>query len=195
LVELSRGWLFGGDDRFASRVRELILDWIDRNPLYEGINWTSALEAAVRGISWLWALAGLADWHGWRDDDWRKISASLIEHARYLSQHLSFYSSPYNHLIGEAAGLYILATWLGDLPAARGWRQCARQVLLEHGPKQFYRDGFCVEQATGYHFFTLGFLAHALATSRRIGEPLEELQPLIARAFSAGAAFIQPDGL
>src|SRR5262249_53558442 len=71
----------------------------------------------------------------------------------------------------------------------------AGQVLLEHGPRQFYRDGFCVEQATGYHFFTLGFLAHALATSRRIGEPLEELQPLIARAFSAGAAFIQPDGL
>lgn len=194
LVELSRGWLFSGDERFAGRVRELILDWIDQNPLYEGVNWTSALEVGLRGISWLWALAALAEWPGWREADWARITASLVDHARYLSQHFSFYSSPYNHLIGEAAGLYVLSAWLDELPAAKNWRRLARRVLVEHSPRQFYPDGFCVEQATGYHFFTLGFLVHALCSSHQIGEPIEELSPIIARAYSAGAALMQPDG-
>ena len=195
LVELAQGWSVSGDDRFAHRVRELILDWIAHNPVFEGVNWTSALEAAMRGISWLWALASLSQWPGWRDEDWRRIAESLVDHARYLSQHLSFYSSPYNHLIGEAAGLFILGAWLEGFPAAAGWRRRGGRVLVEHGPRQFYDDGFCVEQATGYHFYTLGFLAHALATSRRMGEPLDSLEQVVARAFSAGSAFQQPDGL
>ncbi len=195
LVELSRGWMFSRDERFARRARELLLDWIDNNPLYEGVNWTSALETAVRGMSWLWTLAGLADWTGWQPGDQQRIAESVADHAQYLSEHFSFYSSPYNHLIGEAAGLHILGWWLDGIEPAAQWRSRSRKVLIEHGPQQFYRDGFCVEQATGYHFFTLGFLAHALATGQGSGEPIGELLASVTNAFGAGAAFLPPDGL
>ncbi len=145
-------------------------------------------------MSWLWTLAGLAEWNGWQPDDLERIAASVAEHARYLAGHLSFYSSPYNHLIGEATGLFIFGAWLEGLEPAPGWRSCAREVLLKHGPRQFHRDGFCVEQATGYHFFTLGFLAHALAMGEAAGDPIEELKPSVTKAFEAGALFLQPDG-
>jgi len=195
LVELAHAWMFTRDARFAGRARELLLDWINCNPLYEGVNWTSALEAAVRGISWLWTLAGLAEWDGWQPGDFPAIAQSLADHAQYLTGHLSFYSSPYNHLIGEAAGLFILGSWLDGVESASLWRMRGRDVLLEHGPRQFYRDGFCVEQATGYHFFTLGFLAHAVVAGQAAGDPIEGLQPTLANAFRAAAAFMQPNGL
>jgi len=219
LAELGRAWRLTGDERYAVRVRELLLDWIDENPLHEGVNWTSGLELAVRSISWFWSLAALADWPGWRDEDARKITQSLIEHAETLRRHLSFYSSPYNHLIGEATALFLLGRWLqtsekGDgslfperpggcyaektpvpfFDAADEWEHEGRTVLAEFGPKQFYEDGFCVEQATGYHFFTLGFLVQAVAAARSAGESLSELEPIVAKAFSAGAALMQPDG-
>ncbi|HIP96579.1 MAG TPA: hypothetical protein EYH32_05115, partial [Anaerolineae bacterium] len=107
-VELARAWLFGHGQQYASRARELILDWIDQNPLYEGVHWTSALEVAMRAISWIWTLATLADWDGWQDADLQRIAASLADHATYLEHHLSLYSSPYNHLIGEATALYLI---------------------------------------------------------------------------------------
>jgi len=194
LVELARGWLFAGDQRYAERTKELMLDWIGSNPLYEGIHWTSALEVAMRAISWLWALATLARWGGWQDDDLCRIAASLQEHARYLEHHFSFYSSPYNHLIGEATGLYLIGIALSELDESVRWKEAARRVLIEHGPRQFYDDGFCVEQATGYHFYTLGFLALAIAAARAEGARLEELEPVVHRAFRAGAALEQPDG-
>ena len=220
-VELARAWLFGHGQQYASRARELILDWIDQNPLYEGVHWTSALEVAMRAISWIWTLATLADWDGWQDADLQRIAASLADHATYLEHHLSLYSSPYNHLIGEATALYLIG-WVfrqgpaagGDgresdpgaeadtscrlpaktaHPAERWWRR-GRHVLSEHGPRQFYRDGFCVEQAVGYHFFTLGFLSMAIVAARREGQPLPEVEEVAHRAFRAAAAFQQPDG-
>ena len=193
LVELARGWRFTGEDRFAARARELIIDWIEENPLYEGVNWTSALEVAVRAVSWLWTLALTADYDGWQNRDWRRIVGSLADHAEYIRGHLSLFSSPYNHLIGEATALYLLSGVLDGLPRADLWGVESRRILAKHGPKQFYSDGFCVEQAVGYHFFTLGFLIQAVVASRAAGEPMEKLEMALPGAFTAGAAFRQPD--
>lgn len=194
VAELAHGWLLTQDDACARRARQILLEWIPQNPLYTGVHWTSGLEVAVRAISWLWTLGALAEWPGWSTQDIGRIAASLSEHAVYLEHHFSFYTSPYNHLVGEACGLYLLALALPGARDARRWRTAARDVLAEHGPRQFYSDGFCVEQATGYHFFSLGFLALAMVAAERAGEPLSELAPIVHRAFRAGAAFRQPTG-
>jgi len=194
VVELARGWWLESDDRFARGARDIVLNWISENPLYEGIHWSSALEVAMRAMSWIWMLATLAEWDGWQDEDVTRIAGSMAEHAAYLEYHLEFYSSPYNHLIGEATALYLLGLVLQGHEPAERWKQTGRDVLCEHGPKQFYADGFCVEQATGYHFYTLGFLLTAIAAARRTGEPLRDLEPVVHRAARAGAAFRQPDG-
>ena len=194
LAELARAWLLTGDKRCALHVRGLLLDWIERNPLYEGINWTSGLEVAVRSISWLWTLAALATWDGWQTDDRPLLAHSLAQHAEYLQHHLSYYSSPYNHLIGEATGLLMLGTWLNGMDRAATWRRRGWEVLVEHGPRQFNEDGFCVEQATGYHFFTLGFLLQAVQTASHGNESLDDLMPTLTRALRAGSAVRQPDG-
>lgn len=194
VVELARGWLFTKEERYARSARRLMLSWIEHNPLYEGVHWTSGLEVAVRAVSWIWTLATLAEWNGWRDEELERIAASLVEHATYLEHHFSFYSSPYNHLIGEATGLYLISQVLKSLPEAARWRSKARHVLDEHGPRQFYSDGFCVEQAMGYHYFTLGFLAMAIVAARNEGEPLTQVEPAAHRAFRTGILFQQPDG-
>jgi len=194
VAELARGWLLTHDERFAQRSREIILSWIDSNPLYEGVHWTSGLEVAMRSISWIWTLATLPEWNGWLEGDLAKVGESLAEHATYLEHHFSFYSSPYNHLVGEATALYLISLTLNKHPSSSRWGQVSRKVLSEHGPKQFYDDGFCVEQATGYHFYTLGFLSMAIIAARNGGEPLSELEPAVHRAFQAAIAFRRPDG-
>ncbi len=193
--ELARAWQMTGNEEYARHCRRLILSWVEDNPLYEGVHWTSALEVAMRSISWIWSLAALADWDGWKESDLRTIAGSLYDHAIYLRHHFSFYSSPYNHLMGEATGLYLIASALPRSSQTEQWRTYARDVLAEYGPRQFYQDGFTVEQATGYHFYTLGFLAMALLAARNNNEPLPELETVVHRAFRAGAAMRRPDGL
>lgn len=195
LTPLAQTWLFTGDDRYSQRCRQLWLDWIDENPLYVGVNWTSGLEVALRSISWLWMLAATSRWEGWRQDESAsKLIASLADHAHFLRHHLSHYSSPYNHLIGEASALLMLAFVLSDHDDASDWKKVAHDVLVKQGPRQFYGDGFTVEQATGYHFFTLGFFLQAVSAARRLELPLDGLTPSLARATHAATVFERPDG-
>ncbi len=192
--ELALAWCLTRKDIYADRCRSLILDWIAANPPGYGVHWTSALEVAMRAISWIWSLAGLRDWGEWTEEQLEVIVASLVDHAEYLHRHPSYYSSPYNHLMGEGTGLLLLGHALQHLPRAIRWREKARRILLQYGPRQFYRDGFTVEQAMGYHFYTLGFLSMALLVERRNGSPLSELETIVQRAFKVAIHMRRPDG-
>ncbi len=179
----------------TERVRNILLDWIQNNPLHQGVHWTSGLEISVRLISWIWTLAHLGKAISCRKEDLDRITKSMAEHALYLEHHLSFDSSPYNHLIGEATGLYLAGMALEPWGSARRFRELGRKILTSHVARQFHADGFTVEQATGYHFFTLGFLLLAISAARAEGEPLIEVEQVAHRAFRAGILFRRPDGI
>jgi len=193
LVHLAQAWRISGEARFAIRARELALDWIAQNPCYQGVNWTSALEPAMRVLAWLWSLAALADWSGWQRDDQSRILACLADHGHFLAEQGSHYSSPYNHLMGEATALYVLGRWLQGLPEAARWERLGRETLSSQAPLQFYEDGFSVEQSTSYHFYTLGFLLQAATVARQAGDSWPELDRTIRRAVPAALAYAQPD--
>ena len=188
--ELARNFQLNGCTQSAQRARQLMLDWIQHNPLYEGVNWTSGLEAAMRSISWIWSLAHLSSWDGWSERDLELVGRSLWEHGLYLSNNFSFYSSPYNHLIGEGTGLLYVAA----ICDAGDWMEKARHVLLSEGPGQFYDDRFCVEQAVGYHYYTLGFLSLSWCAAKELGSPLDKLSSIIHEGYRAGLQFRRPDG-
>ncbi len=195
LVDLAKAGCVTGDWGHVERAREIVLDWIDCNPPLIGVNWTSALELAIRSISWILTLGITCKWSGWTEIDEYKICRSLADHADYLANHLSYYSSPYNHLIGEATGLYLIGCALeGRSPHASRWRQLSQSVLQQHTPKQFYQDGFTVEQAVAYHFFTLGFLSLAVLAMRQMHTADRELEETVKQAFVAGKRFQRPDG-
>ena len=195
VVELSRSWLLTGDERHGVMARDMMLSWIEQNPFCKGIHWTSGLEVGMRAISWIWTLANLHDFSGWNKIQLRKVVTSLGQHALYLENHFSFYSSPYNHVIGEATGLRLVAEVLKGVSAAGRWKKRSEQVLMEFAPKQFYQDGFCVEQAMGYHYYTLGFLLMAELVADGASSSGLDLKQTLRDGFGAGLCFRQPNGL
>ena len=194
LAMLSRGWLLADDSTAADTVQRHLASWISENPVYEGVNWFSALEVAMRAISWAWTVSAMGETLIGKPDLLQSVTGSLIDHANFLEHHLSYYSSPFNHLIGEATGLYLIAFLLPENSQSERWQRLSREVLKTHASRQFYDDGFGVEQAVGYHFYTLGFLSLAIIVARRERQPLLEVEQVVHRAFRAGAAMRQPDG-
>lgn len=194
VVELARRWAVSRDDRAASRAVELIDSFLRENPPYIGVHWTSALEVAVRSIHWLWAIAALADWHGFSREFQRRFLSILTVNADFLLHHLSYYSSPYNHIIGEATALYLLSYVLKDERRAHRWAGVGRKVLEHFAPRQFYKDGVSVEQSLAYHFYTLGFLMQAVMCARLQGQGLPQVEDVVPHAVRASLAFQQPDG-
>ena len=178
-----------------TRVFEIWEDWIDRNPIYQGINWTSGLEAAMRIVSWTSTISIAKNCAPQLLEEYRqKILSSLIDHAVYLNKHFSYYSSPYNHLVGEATALFILGVILAEHKSAASWREHGLKTLVQTIDSQFYKDGFSVEQAVSYHYYTLGFLVLAIVTGRRFGYNVQPIEEVVHKAFQAGVPFRMPDG-
>jgi hypothetical protein len=195
VVDLALHAWFSGDSTAAQRALDFIQSWVLGNPAYRGVHWTSGLEVAMRSLSWIWALALISGSNApeaVRAAD--GLANTLAEHADYLSQFPSIYSSPYNHLIGEATALLWIACVLPSHPRSKQWQREAQKVLAEHAPRQFYADGFSVEQAAGYHAYTLGFLVQARVALASQGQTTAALDEVILRAARVYRSFQQPDG-
>ena len=195
LPTLGKAYRLTRDPRYVAAGVQLIGDWIKDNPYHLGINWASALEVAIRALAWLQACGlfeGAAPFDGRRR---RTILTSLEAHRRYLSRHLSTYFSPYNHLVGEAAALSVLGTAMPALRGASRWRESAWKTLVTEAPRQFHPDGGSVEQATGYHHFTLGFYLQAALARRRVGLPIDKpVWAALERASEYSMYLTRPDG-
>jgi len=193
LMDLGKAHFLTGDPQHVVAVRRLVRSWLEGNPYATGVNWACALEPAFRVFSWLWTYYLTLDA---LDDEFHlEWLAGFHDHGRFLARHLEKYSSPYNHLIGEAAALYMLGASFPEFRASRGWRARGRSILEGRLNEQFYADGGSVEQSTFYHHATLGFYLLAALSARSIGE---ELSPAvwraIERALEFSMALTQPDG-
>ena len=105
------------------------------------------------------------------------------------------YSSPYNHLIAEAAALYMLGTCLPEFSDAGRWRSRGREVLEGRLGEQFYADGGSVEQSTFYHHATVGFYLLAGLLARQTGDDLSKnVWTAIERGLDFSMSLLQPDG-
>ncbi len=195
LPTLGKAYRLSGDERYAARAVALIDDWIASNPYLRGINWTSALEVAVRALAWCWSLSLLEGSQALDPAQRARIRSSLRHHARYVAGHLSYYFSPYNHLVGELTGLQILYASMHPTRPSQGWERRAFRALVEEAPRQFYADGGTVEQAVGYHYFTLGFYLQSYLHACRRGVPAAPaLEETLCRAFDFALAMTGPDG-
>lgn len=195
LPTLGKAYRMTGEERYAEGALDLIDEWIAANPYKRGINWTSALEVAVRGLAWCWTL-GMVEGSMALDAARRgRVEGSLAAHARYIEENLSFYFSPYNHLVGEAAALFVLGSALEERPRAARWRRLGWRILIETMASQFHADGGSVEQASGYHFFTQGFYLQAFLHARRRGESIPDpAWALFERTFEYARVLQRPDG-
>ena len=157
-VILARAHCVFGDTRYASAIESDIQSWITANPPGFGMNWRSPLELAIRLINWVWALDLIKDYDVSASMNWQSVLHVYYLHCWEIERNISQGSSANNHLIGEAAALYVASSYLTDMPNASEWRNRSRTILEEEILRQTLGDGCTREHALGYQFFVLQFL-------------------------------------
>ena len=157
-------------------IRQHLESWFAECPYRMGLNWSSALEAAIRLINWsvTWQLLGAARSPLFEDAESARLRQrwleSIYQHAQFVRGYFSRHSSANNHLVGEAAGLFIAALTWPCWPRARVWLAEAkaileREILLQNTP-----DGVNREQAVSYHQFELDLLVLAFLAGKANGQ-------------------------
>jgi uncharacterized heparinase superfamily protein len=171
---LGRAYRLSGDIQFANAVVEQLDSWLKQNPYGVGMNWRSGLELGIRLINWVWAVDLIED-SGVIDNGFRhRLLDSVSRHIWEIDRKYSRGSSVNNHLIGEAAGVFVAASCFGNLRNASRWQARSRDILRREILSQTFPDGGTLEQAIGYHFFVLQFFVIAGITARATGQDMPE---------------------
>ncbi|MCV7374524.1 hypothetical protein H5P33_17570 [Mycolicibacterium arabiense] len=155
---LAQAWLITGEARFSAAAFDQIDDWIRQNPPGTGIGWRNPFEPGLRAISIALALQGLRDSPDLTVDRFARITDMLVATAQYCWSDRSRFSSANNHLVGELAGLAVVALVFPDLPGATTWERRAVRELEAEAGRQILDDGSGAEQAVGYQVFTAELL-------------------------------------
>lgn len=171
LVSLAKTYYLTGKPEYKHEVISQIDCWMEANPYLRGVNWASSLELAIRLISWSWTWNYLGD----IETDFRKRwLACIYKHCEYISKNFSRYSSANNHLIGEAAGLFIASIVWQFEKESKKWQDKSYQILVEEIVKQNFEDGVNKEQAISYQQFVLDFFLLAGLLGEKNGIPFPQ---------------------
>jgi hypothetical protein len=195
LVTLGIAYRATGDEHHAEAFARLVQAWMRANPAGLGINWASSLEAALRIVSWSWALVLFRKSKHLAPDLFVDIVAGIGEHASHVERYLSRYFSPNTHLTGEALGLFYAGILFPESPSATRWRALGQDILEEQVDKQILADGVYVEQTTAYQRYTAEIYLHYLMLAARNGVPVSAaVGERVQRTLDVLLALRRPDG-
>jgi Heparinase II/III N-terminus/Heparinase II/III-like protein len=195
LVTLAKAYWLSSEEKYAQCMIAIVESWIAANPPYRGVNWKDSLELALRLASWTWALRLIAQSAALTPDVARRVVSAIALQRDHIERHLSTYSSPNTHLLGEALGLLIVGCYLPDLPRARRGVDRALAILDAELERQVAQDGSHREKSVYYHAYALEMYLLALIAGRQNGRMPSDRW---GRRLEAMAEFlswlVRPDG-
>jgi uncharacterized heparinase superfamily protein len=172
LVLLGLAFRQTANTAYRDEIIAQTLSWISSNPFMMGINWKSALEAALRLISWAYVTWLVGD--QFPADFYDKLRTSIYQHQYFIAKFYSKHSSANNHLVGEMAGLYVASVIWPFYPESNSWRSMARQTLVREISRQVHSDGVGSELSTEYQLFVLELFLMAAALGHAAADPFPE---------------------
>ena len=179
LPVLGKAHVLTGDDAYRRAVKDLLSHWIQSNPVSVGVNWTIAMEAALRAMSICFLLNLLSPIRREEEPWLANVTRSLAQHLLYIEANIEFsHLLTSNHYLSDVLGLYCISTFLdGEGMAAR--RSEYRRRIEAEMAQQVFEDGGDYEASTGYQVLVTQLFTTALLLMRA------------ERGVPAGPAFVE----
>lgn len=168
---LGKAYVLTGDLKYRETGKLLLSNWIAHNPVDVGVNWTVAMEVALRAMSICFFLDLLGPLSA-EEQDWsREVTENLWQHLLFIEAHLEFsHLMRSNHYLSNVVGLYCLSVFLDGNGMAARRRSYQRRVEQEI-KHQTYPDGGDYESSLGYHVLVMQMFTTTLLLSRAAKVP------------------------
>ena len=196
LTTLGRAYALTKDERYTSAFINQLTSWCEANPPRFGINWTVAMEVAIRAVNLVLALGCFRDSPLLTDVVIELCLKTLLSHGQFIKENLEFsYRVTSNHYLSDLIGLFTIGTALPDFRESRKWVAFSAQALLAELRKQVLADGADDEASIGYHrlvceIFSLFFVLQGRSQTIWSNADQQRLEAM----FEFTRAYLKPDG-
>jgi len=143
-----------------------LADWRARNPVGWTVNWTVAMEVALRAVN-LICIDGVLLAGNRELQDRAGLVASLYQHGWFLRRNLEISDINGNHFLANAVGLIWLGAYFGEVGEASEWLSLGVEMTLQASREQVLDDGLDHEGSVPYHLLVLEMFLTAYAIAGR----------------------------
>jgi len=195
LVTLGRAYALTSNEHYASEFLLELASWVEANPPRFGVNWTVAMEAALRAVNLIAAFELFLASPQMTDEAIGLMLKLLLAHGRFIRANLEYsHRTPSNHYLSDLIGLFAIGITLPDLAESRAWASFSAPRLLKELDGQVHRDGVSYEGSIAYHrlvteIFALFFSLSAAGGFELPGQSWERLEAM----FDFVRAYLKPD--
>lgn len=159
---MAKAYLQTGDSQYLKESVWQINDWINENPCPYGINWTCAMEVAIRACNWIWAWWAFNDSVYWTQEFNNKFLKSMWQHGWYIEHNLENKNGiKTNHYLSDIVGLLFIGIMFPQFKDAERWKNFGLKELIKCMEEMTYKDGFSFENSTAYHRLILELFTYS----------------------------------
>jgi hypothetical protein len=197
LLWLGEAYLITKDEKYAKEVVEQLEWWVDENPLMYSINWTCAMDVAIRAVNWMYALNMISSSYYVTDNLAKRISLSLFEHGWFIYNNLEkWYPYSANHYATNITGLLYLGQFFNKTKDGNKWWHYAIKEYFLEIRHQILPSGAHFERSISYHRLLTELFAYPYFMLERIKEPIPlDIRLRVESMFDFTDHYIKPNGM
>ncbi|WP_033542290.1 alginate lyase family protein [Planococcus sp. CAU13] len=152
---LGQAYWLTNNEKYAEEFKNQIESWLEVNPFEMSINWTCAMDVAIRACNWILGSYYFKQSKSIESDFWINFNKSLYMHGEFISKNLEKSEISNNHYITDLVGLVWLGLYFNNVNLKKNkskyWLNLGMAELEIEIKKQVYEDGFNYEASTAYH--------------------------------------------
>lgn len=198
LFTLGKAYWITNDKKYYLECKEEIEDWITENPVYMSVNWTCAMDVAIRAVNWIFFYFHFKDLIEKDKEFLNKFNNSLYNHGKVIFLNLEKglgYAN--NHYLSDLVGLFYLGIYFNELKSneVERWLDFSKKELEKEMFVQNNKDGSNYESSTSYHRLVteLMFFPMILGEKNNINFS-REYKERLEKMFEFLAKIIKPNG-
>lgn len=160
IFTLGKAYWITKNEKYAVEFRNQIEDWIKNNPVEMSVNWTSAMDIAIRAVNWICGYHFFSDSPSISEGFWEKFNKYLYLHGEFIFGNLeNKYQHTGNHYLSDIVGLIFIGLYFKNFKCNDKEIENKPQQWLEYGifelKKEMFiqvnEDGTNYEASTSYH--------------------------------------------
>ena len=198
LFTLGKAYWITDDFKYYEEAKNEILDWIEKNPVYYSVNWTCAMDVAIRAVNLVFFYFLFEDFIIQDRNFLKKLNEIFYLHGEYiysnLEKNLGFSN---NHYLSNLTGLLFLGVYFKDLKEkeTKKWLSYSIKNLEKEMFIQNNIDGTNYETSTSYHRLVLELMFYSVLLLKKNDlKFINEYEERLEKMFEFLAIITKPNG-
>lgn len=183
------------DEKYSNICVSQIIDWIDKNPYPQGVNYKCGQEISFRVFAWIIVLEYFKDFVNKEDE--QKIVQNIYTSLLRVDANIDYAAKSVknNHSISEAAGLFIGGLLFSQFKESKYFVDKGLKYLLKETSYQIYSDGSYIQHSFTYQRLALDVLSFVMVMAKKLNFELpKELKQRHQKMIEFLNSFVQENG-